>query len=655
MSSVFPHGFAEGAHIVWAGSTFRIHEQVDEEHLLLLEIGGEKRERVEAISELERAYASGRLLFQRLVRSPSKKQAFLKPPAVLEMVRPDLRAEAERRHRWVQALRHERGDDVTRSSLARCIEKYSERLEGKPPSVGTLSRWNKLFSQGGFMALIPRTEDRGGRYRRLDDKVELLVAQAIKDVYLDRRRLSTVDVHDRVVFMVHEHNQATGESLHAPSLRTVQYRIKALNFYEVTKNREGALAARRKHHQCGKGIATSRPFERVEIDHTKADIMLVDRETRVALGRPTISVAIDAHTRMIVAIAVSFEDPSYLSVMHCIRMMALPKCQIVEVCGVETPWPSYGLPETLVCDNGKDFQANSLIAASNQLGIELEFTNPMQPEHKGKVERFNRTISQGLAHKLVGATFSNPKARGDNKPEKYAAYDIDEFRNLLFRYVGDVYHNTRHRSLLKTPLAAYEAAVRETPVVDAALTKDDLAALSGVVAERSVHHYGVEYQGLHFNHPDLSELRNRLSKRKTEIRVDPSDLSRIWVWDEFNRRFIEAQCTQRDYTGDGVTAWLHREVRKQLREQGTNPKSEAALQRKRAELLLDADERRRSRKKARITGKRAARRRDGADGTLYEAAVEQGAPSARVEVSREEPSLDGFEGWGRADDLEDSK
>jgi putative transposase len=53
-----------------------------------------------------------------------------------------------------------------------------------------------------------------------------------------------------------------------------------------------------------------KPFDVVQIDHTKCDLFVVDDLYRTSIGRPWLSVAMDVATRVVIAILVTFEPPS---------------------------------------------------------------------------------------------------------------------------------------------------------------------------------------------------------------------------------------------------------------------------------------------------------------------------------------------------------
>ncbi len=69
-----------------------------------------------------------------------------------------------------------------------------------------------------------------------------------------------------------------------------------------------------------------------------------------------------------------------------------------------------------------------------------------------------------------------------------------------------------------------------------------------------MHHYGVELFGLRFQHEALRDIRIAgKGKATAEVRFDPADMTRVFVSDPANRRFIAATCT--DPSMHGLTLW----------------------------------------------------------------------------------------------------
>ena len=67
------------------------------------------------------------------------------------------------------------------------------------------------------------------------------------------------------------------------------------------------------------------PLAVVQIDHTPADIILVDDQHRLPLGRPWITLAMDINTRMVVGYFLSFDPPSETSLSMCVSIWLFRK------------------------------------------------------------------------------------------------------------------------------------------------------------------------------------------------------------------------------------------------------------------------------------------------------------------------------------------
>lgn len=95
-----------------------------------------------------------------------------------------------------------------------------------------------------------------------------------------------------------------------------------------------------------------------------------------------------------------------------------------------------GLPRKLYVDNGPAFRSFHLQQITASLGIALIHAKPYQPQGKGKIERFFRTV------------------RSDFLPA-VRAKTLDELNLALDCWLRDVYHNREHRSTSQTPLRRY--------------------------------------------------------------------------------------------------------------------------------------------------------------------------------------------------------
>lgn len=110
-----------------------------------------------------------------------------------------------------------------------------------------------------------------------------------------------------------------------PTRKTIKARLDAMDQREVLRKRKGAKEAIKVFAARQGRFEPPFPLEVVQIDHTPADIILVDHVHRQPLTRPFLTLAIDAATRLILGVYVSFDEPSVLSVALCLDLGVRPK------------------------------------------------------------------------------------------------------------------------------------------------------------------------------------------------------------------------------------------------------------------------------------------------------------------------------------------
>jgi putative transposase len=195
------------------------------------------------------------------------------------------------------------------------------------------------------------------------------------------------------------------------------------------------------------GPRVGRPLERVELDHTVLDLIVVDEEDRLPIGRPTVTLVLDVYSGLPAGVHVGFEAAGYGAVMRCLLHAILPKEDARARYGTKNPWPVYGLPETLVVDRAPHLVGGDLADACGPLGIVLEPSPAGRPWFKGAIERQFRTHNTGLVHGLPGTTFSNVLARGEYDSAGMACISLTRFREILYVYLLDMYGQDWNRGV----------------------------------------------------------------------------------------------------------------------------------------------------------------------------------------------------------------
>ncbi len=278
------------------------------------------------------------------------------------------------------------------------------------------------------------------------------------------------------------------------------------------------------------------------------------------------TLALDVHSGFPLGCYVGFEPPSYRTVQSCLLHAILPKEDVRARYGTQHPWLAYGLPETLVVDNGPEFVGRDLDDACGQLGIVIERTPVRQPWYKGSIERHFRTHNTGLVHTLPGTTASV----GGDDPSGQASLTLDAFWRVLHVFLLDIYAERFHTGLDGVPARLWARSIAAGVVPGLPASADEARILLGRCATRTIRRTGIHFETLRYQSPDLAPLQRHVPHGAAlRIKYDPADLGALYVFDaEPVGRWLRIPAIDQAYAG-GLSLWAHRVIRAQvLRERG---------------------------------------------------------------------------------------
>ncbi|MBD1843037.1 Mu transposase C-terminal domain-containing protein [Cyanobacteria bacterium FACHB-63] len=172
-----------------------------------------------------------------------------------------------------------------------------------------------------------------------------------------------------------------------------------------------------------------------QCDHTRADIRLLDKYGE-ELSRPWLTTVVDTYSRCIVGFNLGFDAPSSQVVALALRHAILPK-QYDPDYKLHEQWGTYGLPQHLYTDGGKDFRSQHLQQISVQLGFVCHLRD--RPSEGGIVERPFKTFNTEFFSTLPGYTGSNVQER-PGEEDKAQWLTLRELERLLVRYIVDNYN-----------------------------------------------------------------------------------------------------------------------------------------------------------------------------------------------------------------------
>lgn len=596
------HTLRAGLHLMINNTEFRILRRLPEDRWQLENLLTGEWSRLEGRELLDR-FARNELRFPAKMVDGTAATGNLedKLKKDLASIPPDLVRKARIRLEYLKEIDRQQPISITQRTIQPLVLRVAAAIaDSHPPGWRTVCRDYRKWrnAQCDIRAIIPRLQDRGKRGMRMVPEVKAICDQVIEELYMTTERKRVPEIHLELLRRLDDANRfrTGGQILKAPSLSTTYRAVAQRSPYDLMVARYGKRRAELTFRTTGNGLPTSRALERVVMDHTPADIIVVDDISMLPLGRPTITTALDEHTRCPTGVYVSFEPPSCLAVMRCMKHAILPKTYISQdYPSVKNSWPCYGVPEVVVVDNPPEFHSGHFERACLQIGVDIQYAKVLIPWYKGKLERFQGTMNHDLMHGTPGTTFSSILERDDYDPSKHAVVLLSTFRELLHKWIVDVYLQTPHRGLRSIPVQKWMEETNDfaPPLPPSAAALDTVL---GMTTQRVAFHYGVELEGLKYNSHELGELRRRLGNSpKVELTFDPGDLGYIYVLDSATGDHIRVPALEQSYA-HGLSLWQNKVIRRYAQRQLNGRTDLIGLAQAKAEIraLVDRDFHRKS-------------------------------------------------------------
>ncbi|MDJ0742301.1 MAG: DDE-type integrase/transposase/recombinase [Xenococcaceae cyanobacterium MO_167.B27] len=466
-------------------------------------------------------------------------------------------------------------------------ENIPQEIQNKPkPSYSSVYQWVKKYkqSEGSIHSLVSNTKKKGNRNSRLAPEVHNIIQQAIDEIYLNRNQGSIKDTYDRVIVLIVEENQYR-QSLSLPELKIPNYMairniIKKIPSQKRDEARLGKRTSDLIHRpvSAGKSLNPTRPLEVVEIDHCKLPFFVLDNEHRLPVGLPWLTSAIDVYSQTVVGYYLTFDPPSYLSVMYCLLHSIRAKEYVKsEYARVKNNWTSFGLMETLKVDNGRDFRGKSLEDACRELKVNLEFCPVRTPWYKPTVERYFGSIQKQLNGKIPGSC-AKFLEENDYDPKKQAVVTLDELQEIIHIFLIDIHNQSSHTKFKNPRASVWDHGVLSYPI-SLPSSDDTLKVLLGDIEERTISRKGIEFYYLFYNSDRLQALRDRYEagdfrrrdkirgREKAKFKYNRNDISVIHVFDPQTREYVAVPAINQNYT-QSLSLAQHRIIHRYALNQG---------------------------------------------------------------------------------------
>lgn len=435
------------------------------------------------------------------------------------------------------------------------IKYYLSTLEpkvGKTAFYEWKSRWDKY---GSIQALVKYKS--GPKGHNTKEEVVKILEKIVDDFQYDGLKYTDDYLFSEFNLRIDELNESRDEDKKIKKIsRSTFYRRKKEIEDQLRKEeiRLGKVETDLRRHGSRKEVVVTMPLQRVEIDWTPADVLLINPNT-LKPQRPWFVYAIDKATGHPLGFYVTFDDVDASAVKQCILHAIMPKTYIKTLYPlVENEWVAYGKPVEVVFDNSKVNESFDVKDACQQLGIDVQFCKVGAGYQKGTIERGFRTLNSTWIHTLVGTTFSNIFERGLYDSEGKACITMQTFIYMAHIVMTDIVAKTYDKGRGGKPRDLWNRGMAEFPILTLPLPQSKkelkLIFMSGI-AYRKPKNKGVVIENEYYNSKDLMELRNNLinevkDESKIEdvrVRYDKADMRSVYVYDKFKKRYIEAKST----------------------------------------------------------------------------------------------------------------
>jgi len=361
-------------------------------------------------------------------------------------------------------------EPLPRGELTRRAEEIAGRQYEIPDStrravsVDTLLDWAARYRRGGFEGLAPKPRQDRGRSRTITPDLAALID-----------RLKRENPHRPGTTLLRELAGVSGQT--DPPLS-------ASTLYRFLKQR--GLTARDLLTPAGR-----KKFEAERSNQIwQADMLVGPWVQRPGGGRRQVFLhaMLDDASRLIPH-AEFYANQALEAALDCFRQAVAAR----------------GIPVRLYIDNAKVYRSPQLARIAASLGTLITHSRPYQPEGRGKIERFFRTVREQCLAAL------DPK-----QPLTLEALNERSWHWL------DAYHRTEHSALGTTPLLRWQ---RDIDHVRPLPPGTDLRRLFFQRVDRLVRRdstFLVQHR--------LYEAPAALAGHTIEVRLDPFDPTEVEVW-----------------------------------------------------------------------------------------------------------------------------
>ena len=368
-------------------------------------------------------------------------------------------------------------ETLPRGELTRRAQQIAARLYDIPcstrrqVSVDTLLEWTLRYRRDGFAALAPKPRQDRGQMRAISPEVAALI-----------ERLKRENPHRTGTALLRDLAPSQPDAALSPATLYRFLRARGLTPRQLLLEQAAA--------------SSHKKYEAERANQIWQSDMLFGPWVRRPGPAPHpgkmqvfLQATLDDASRLIPH-AQFYPDQGLDSFLDCLRQAVAAR----------------GIPTRLYMDNAKIYRSPQLARIAASIGILIVHTPPNQPEGRGKIERFFRSVREQFLAAL----------------DPQVLLSLEQLNERLWHWLDSVYHRRDHSALQTTPLLRWQRDIdhiRQLP------PSTDLRRLFFHRTDRLVRRDSTFLLHNHF-----FEAPPELAGQRIEVRFDPLDLAHVEIY-----------------------------------------------------------------------------------------------------------------------------
>ena len=379
-------------------------------------------------------------------------------------------------------------------------------------------RWKRKIKDGksqllnAFQSLIPRYYLCGNSKRKICKVVDSYLTEYLLTIHAVSQGLSVYRSYIRYKLYASEYHP----DLDPVSRRTFTKHLNQISpdvIAYLRTGKRGANAVADPTDPEKRSLRAQVAWEKAAIDHYLADIYLIFYSTdgKVYVQRPWVTAIVDIFSSVVLAVSISFLNPSRRSVAKVMR---------------ECVRRNGKLPLEIIVDRGSDFRSVYFASLLANFSIKYTLRPSSHPRFGGEVEGLFGEFKKQWLTQREGNIADYKEARavdGNKSPKKFAILKPDDFYREINAYC--IWRDNKSRGHNdKSARKRFDISQKEYSFIPKQINYDsEFLLLTAVETDN----YTVNFQkGIHIRHlwyftPNISKVRGK--KTKLEVRIDPEN------------------------------------------------------------------------------------------------------------------------------------